>query len=213
MNSTLVKLAENNLSICIAPSRILNLLNYDLVHYHFKRYENIPLRSDILWQIKKGTVRTLTCDEDGNQIVLGMWNEGDIVGSLMSTLDPYQIQCLSDVEVEILPSILWERASTAIIAHCQQTQQLLSIAHCRTVDVKLKKFLIWLSDKFGKPCDRGIRIDIKLTHQDIADTIGSTRVTMTRALSQLKTEGLISWSDRYLTLHEGFIEKSFPSFN
>lgn len=211
MNSTLVKLAENKLSICITPSKILNLFNHDLVHYHFKRYENIPLRSDVLWQIKKGTVRTLTCDEDGNQIVLGLWSEGDIVGSLMSTLDPYQIQCLNDVEVEILPSILWEQASIAIIAHCQQTQQLLSIAHCRTIDVRLKKFLIWLSDKFGKPCDRGTTIDIKLTHQDIADTIGSTRVTMTRALNHLRVEGLISWRDRYLTLRHDFNEKSFPS--
>ena len=125
----------------------------------------------------------------------------------MSTLDPYQIQCLNDVEVEVLPSILWEQASRAIISHCQQTQQLLNIAHCRTIDIKLKKFLIWLSRKFGKPCDRGILIDLKLTHQDIADTIGSTRVTMTRALNQLRIQGLLSWEKHYLTLHQNIKDK------
>jgi CRP-like cAMP-binding protein len=127
----------------------------------------------------------------------------------MSTLEPYQIQCLNDVEVEILPSILWEQVSSAMISHCQQTQYLLSISHCRTIDIKLKKCLIWLSEKFGKSCDRGITIDIKLTHQDIADTIGSTRVTITRALNQLRVEGLISWKNHYLTLHRDFKEKSF----
>ncbi len=211
MNSTLVKLADNHLSIPIAPPRVLHLLNHGSKSHHFKRYEYIPLRNDVLWQIKSGIVRTMTWDEDGNQIVLGLWNEGDIVGSLMSTLDPYQIQCLNEVEVEILPSILWEQASKAIITHCQQTQQLLSIAHCRTIDLKLKKFLAWLSDKFGQPCDRGITISIKLTHQDIADIIGSTRVTMTRSLNHLRVQGLLSWKNHYLTLHQNFPERSFSS--
>lgn len=211
MNSTFVKLADNHLSISIAPPKVLHLANHGLKIYNFKRYEYVPLRNDVLWCIKKGIVRTMTWDEDGNQIILGLWNEGDIVGSLMSTLDPYQIQCLNDVEMEILPSILWEQASSAIIDHCQQTQQLLNIAHCRTTDVKLKKFLIWLSRKFGKPCERGMTICLKLTHQDIADTIGSTRVTMTRSLNQLRLQGLLSWKNHYLTLHQNFPERSFSS--
>ncbi len=211
MNSTLVRLADNHLSVPLAAPRVLQLLNHGLKRYYFMSYEYIPLRNDVLWRIKTGIVRTMTWDEDGNQIILGLWNEGDIVGSLMSTLDPYQIQCLNDVEVEILPSILWEQASTAILTHCQQTQQLLSIAHCRTIDLKLKKFLAWLSDKFGQPCDRGITIAIKLTHQDIADTIGSTRVTMTRSLNQLRLQGLLSWKNHYLTLHQDFPERAFSS--
>ncbi|MFM7887856.1 MAG: Crp/Fnr family transcriptional regulator [Pseudanabaena sp.] len=212
MNSTFVKLADNHLSVAIAQPKVLHLANRGSKIYNFKRYEYIPLHNDVLWCIKKGIVRTMTWDEDGNQIVLGLWKEGDIVGSLMSTLDPYQIQCLNDVEVEVLPLILWEQASTAIINHCQQTQQLLSIAHCRTIDLRLKKLLSWLSDKFGQPCDHGITIGIKLTHQDIADTIGSTRVTMTRSLNQLRLQGLLSWENHYLTLHQGFPEKIFPSF-
>jgi CRP-like cAMP-binding protein len=206
MNFTLVKLADDRLSISIAPPKILHLVNHGLKSYSFKRYECIPLCSDALWRIKTGIVRTLTWDEDGKLIVLGLWSADDIVGSLMSTLDPYQIQCLNDVEIEILPSILWEEASSAIISHCQQTQQLLNIAHYRTVDVKLKKFLIWLSKKFGKPCDRGIVLDIKLTHQDIADMIGTTRVTMTRTLNQFRSEGLLSWEKQYLTLHQDILE-------
>ncbi len=127
----------------------------------------------------------MTWDEEGNQIILGIWSTGDIVSSLMSLLDPYQIQCLSDVEAEVIPNIL-DRTFSAMLNHCQQTQELLSIAHSRTIDVKLKKILIWLSNKFGIPSNRGILIDIKLTHQDIADVIGSTRVTVTRSLNLLK---------------------------
>lgn len=212
MNYQLVNLADKRLSIEVAAPKVLHYPNHAFTTRSFKRYEYLPSLEDSLWRIKTGIVRTMTWDEDGNQIVLGLWKEGDIVGSLMSTLDPYQIQCLNDVEVEVLPLILWEQASTAIINHCQQTQQLLSIAHCRTIDLRLKKLLSWLSDKFGQPCDRGITIGIKLTHQDIADTIGSTRVTMTRSLNQLRLQGLLSWENHYLTLHQGFPEKIFPSF-
>jgi CRP-like cAMP-binding protein len=204
MNSALVKFADNHLSVPTTSPKVLHLANHGLKIHQFKRYEYIPSRSDVLLRIRMGIVRAMTWDEDGNQIILGLWSAGDIIGSIMSSLEPYQIQCLNDVEVEVLPSILWEQASSAIIAHCHQTQHLLSISHCRTLEIKLKKFLIWLSEKFGKPCDRGVLIDLKLTHQDIADTIGSTRVTMTRALNQLRIEGLISWKNHYLTLHPSF---------
>jgi CRP-like cAMP-binding protein len=204
MNSRLHKLESHHLSVASVSPKILHLNNRELNKFSFQRYEYIHLHNDVLWRITSGIVRTMTWDEDGNQIILGLWHKDDVVGRLISNLDPYQIQCLSDVEVEELPLTFAEQAASAIIDHCRQTQYLLSISHCRTVDVKLKKFLVWLVDKFGKPCDRGVLIDLRLTHQDIADMIGSTRVTMTRALNQLRVKGLISWENQYITLHSNF---------
>jgi CRP-like cAMP-binding protein len=203
MNSVLPKTDGNNL----LAFKVLPHLSHDLKHFYFKRYDLLPLGHDVLWQIKKGTVRTMTWSEDGYQVVLGLWGEGDIVGSSMSTIDPYWIQCLSNVEAVVLPSNLWHQASEAIISHCRQSEELLNILHCRTISTKLKQFLVWLSEKFGKPCDRGMIIDLRLTHQDIAETIGSTRVSMTKLLNQFKTEGLISWHKHYLIVHTANLEK------
>ena len=207
MNYQLVNLADKRLSIEVAAPKVLHYPNHAFTTRSFKRYEYLPPLEDTLWRIKTGIVRTMTWDEEGNQIVLGIWSTGDIVSSLMSLLDPYQIQCLSAVEVEIIPNIL-DRTFSAMLNHCQQTQELLSIVHCRTIDIKLKKILIWLSNKFGIPSDRGILIDIKLTHQDIAEVIGSTRVTITRSLNLLKLQGLLSWKNHYLTLHHDFSKSS-----
>jgi len=51
MNSTFVKLADNHLSISIAPPKVLHLANHGLKIYNFKRYEYVPLRNDVLWCI------------------------------------------------------------------------------------------------------------------------------------------------------------------
>jgi hypothetical protein len=67
MNSTLVRLADNHLSVPIAPPKVLHLANHGLKIYQFKRHEYIPSRSDVLWQIKTGIVRTMTWDEEGNE--------------------------------------------------------------------------------------------------------------------------------------------------
>ncbi len=41
---------------------------------------------------------------------------------------------------------------------------------------------------------------IRLTHQDIADTLGTIRVTITRLLSQFEQQGRIRWIGQYLLL-------------
>lgn len=55
----------------------------------------------------------------------------------------------------------------------------------------LVKLLTLLSQKFGREVEQGLLIDLRLTHQDIAELLGSTRVTVTRILRQLEQQGLI----------------------
>ena len=45
---------------------------------------------------------------------------------------------------------------------------------------------------FGVASEKGITIDLRLSHQAIAEAIGSTRVTITRLLGDLKDSGLLN---------------------
>ena len=56
---------------------------------------------------------------------------------------------------------------------------------------RLSKLLIWFAQKFGKQVINGVLIDIRITHQDLADIMGSTRVTVTRLLNKLEQERMI----------------------
>jgi CRP-like cAMP-binding protein len=48
------------------------------------------------------------------------------------------------------------------------------------------KLLGWLANQFGKQTSTEQLIDMRLTHQNIADLLGSTRVNITRALNSLE---------------------------
>ncbi|MEM6256196.1 MAG: helix-turn-helix domain-containing protein [Cyanobacteria bacterium P01_D01_bin.156] len=53
-----------------------------------------------------------------------------------------------------------------------------------------------LADNFGQATSCGQIISIRLTHQEISETIGTSRVTVTRFIKQLEAEGLLRWSGR-----------------
>jgi CRP-like cAMP-binding protein len=61
---------------------------------------------------------------------------------------------------------------------------------------RLRLFLVWLAHKFGQQMEHGWQIGFRLTHQDLADAIGSSRVTVTRLLSKLEKQGAIARFDR-----------------
>ncbi|MBE9189301.1 Crp/Fnr family transcriptional regulator [Gloeocapsopsis crepidinum LEGE 06123] len=165
--------------------------------YTFRRRKQIPLQTEVLWKIERGIVRTSTWTEDGTLIVLGYWGAGEVVGQAISRIRPFQIECLTDVECSALPSHTWGNILEDIVQQMQQTEELIRIIRRESVALRLWEFLIWLNKKFGCDVEQGRQIDLPITHQDIADTIGSTRVTVTRMLQQLAIEGKIlrqGWS-------------------
>jgi len=157
----------------------------------FARKEIIPLRNEVLWRIDRGAVRTLTWAEDGTYITLGYWGPGDLIGSPLCKINPYQIECITSVEVGIIPSYIWHQYIESLFFHIQQSEELLSIVHLKPISLRLWKFLLWLSEKFGRNVDQDKVIDLNITHQEIAEVLNTTRVTITRLLQQFEEEGLL----------------------
>lgn len=166
----------------------------------FSRHDLIPPKQDILWRIERGAVRTVTWSEQGTLITLGYWGTGDIVGQPLSRVVPYQIECLTSVETSIISSELWHQTLDAMMLHIQQSEELLSIIHRKPVSLRLWQFLIWLSTKFGRDVDRGKLIDIGVTHQEIAEVINTTRVSVTRMLQQFEEQGMLLRHQRRLII-------------
>jgi CRP-like cAMP-binding protein len=55
--------------------------------------------------------------------------------------------------------------------------------------------------EMGQPVAEGTRLGVRMTHQNLANAIGTTRVTVTRLLSKLKSEGAITIDrDRHIIL-------------
>ncbi len=166
----------------------------------FSRRSNLPLEKNFLWKIDKGVVRTMTWLEDGTIVTLGLWGEGDIVGRELSKAEAFEIECLTKVEVTAIYLNDFLSTYEVLLEHIQQSEELTIIRSYRTVDLMIIKLLGWLAIKFGHAVENGHLIDLRLTHQDIAEIVGSTRVTVTRILAQLEEQGLIQRLPMHMTL-------------
>ncbi|MDZ8051442.1 MAG: Crp/Fnr family transcriptional regulator [Aulosira sp. ZfuVER01] len=177
-----------------------SVIKEQIPHRLFTRREMIPPRNDVLWRIERGAVRTLTWSEEGTFITLGYWGAGDLIGSPLSKVKPYQIECLTNVEVSIVPPHLWYQDVSALLSHIQQAEELLSIVHCKPMSLRLWQFLVWLSWKFGREVEQGKLIDLNATHQEMAEVLNTTRVTVTRLLQQFEEEGTLLRQKRQMIL-------------
>ena len=174
---------KNSVSTPILPSPLTQRV--------FSRRDLVPPDQNVLWRIERGAIRTATWGEQGTLITLGYWGSGDIVGYPLSRVRPYQIECLTSVEMSMLPKALWYQALDAMLLHIQEAEELFSIVNRKPVSLRLWQFLIWLGKKFGRDVEQGRLIDLEVTHQEIAEVINATRVSVTRMLQQLESEGIL----------------------
>jgi CRP-like cAMP-binding protein len=90
-----------------------------------------------------------------------------------------------------LPTHAWLDAVETLFSRARQSEELLHIIRQDKVSDRLMLLLGWLARKFGRPVELGQLIEVRLTHQDLADTIGTSRVTMTRLINQFESEGIL----------------------
>lgn len=178
----------------------------------FERRECLPMIQNLFWQIDTGMVRSFTLHEEGEITILGLWGTGDIIGYPFAGIEPYHAECLSNVRVHRLQIDDCQALEEAMWSHIQQSQALLTMHH-GSVQTRFRTFLNWLADRFGQRSREECFIPLPLTHQDIAEVIGSSRVTVTRLIGELEKENTLSWSKKGCVLRHHFGPKIKPAEN
>ena len=164
--------------------------------FSFKRHEHLDERSQGLWRIQSGYVRSLTWDCEGELVPLGFWQTGDVVGGAIAQTSPYKSQCLTAVTAEHLGHT-YAFSRNMLLLQIRQSNELLQISHCNSAEQRLLSFICWITKRFGQCVARGDYVSqLRLTHQEIAESIGITRVTVTRLLKALERESCIKWGTR-----------------
>ncbi|OUW49908.1 MAG: transcriptional regulator, partial [Synechococcus sp. TMED187] len=80
----------------------------------------------------------------------------------------------------------------AVAARVRQTEFMLSLLGLRRVEDRVRAFLELMAQDYGQPCDQGLRVGLRLTHQEIASALSTTRVTVTRVVGQLRDQGWLT---------------------
>ncbi len=194
----------NRSSSQITPVTALEL-SHQLGHppTDFKRRSFLPASQGRFWLIQSGFVRTLSYREDGVVVAIGLWGPGDVVGRPLSKADPYLIEATTPVQAVPIATADWSPPTQVVLRYLQETEALMLARASYRVDMALLGVLRWLADRFGQHREQGRLIDLTVTHQDLADFSGTTRVTVTRLLRQFEEQGLIYRHARQLILAEG----------
>lgn len=168
----------------------------------------IRMLSDEILVVCRGVVQLGTLYDNGDEALLGLACPSMPFGMPLSVIRPYQAVALTDVDLMRLRLVEIEQSpmlAQGIFRHLarrlQQTEAVLAMVGYRRVEERLRHLLMLLKQEVGQPDENGTRLSVRLTHQQLANAIGTTRVTVTRLLSQLQEEGwLIIDNNRHIIL-------------
>ena len=166
--------------------------------------ESLP--GNVCWRIDDGFLRLARWSGQSDELLtLGIWGPGDLVVPALIGVESVELLSLSPVEVEeVVPTS--EQQQQFLLDHLHHTSTLLMLSRVRPAETRLFQLLLWLGQRFGRVNSRGVSLsfdEMNLTHRHLADIAGTTRVTVTKALTRFRQEGSL--------LKEGTDELLLPS--
>jgi CRP-like cAMP-binding protein len=166
----------------------------------YKSGQPIRMLADEILVVCRGVVQIGTLYDSGDEALLGLVCPSMPFGLPLASIRPYQAAALTDVdlmrltltEIEQSP-VLAQSLFRQLSRRLQQTESILAMVGYRRVEDRLRHLLLLLKDELGVPLAGNTRpntrLSVRLTHQQLANAIGTTRVTVTRLLTQLQAEG------------------------
>lgn len=159
----------------------------------------IQMQPQEIWIVCRGVVQLGTLYATGDEALLGLACPSMPFGLPLTSIRPYQASALTNVDLMRLTLAEIEGSpmlAQSIFRHMgrrlRQTEAILAMVGYRRVEERLRHLLLLLKQEVGHPNPDGTRLSVRLTHQQLANAIGTTRVTVTRLLNQLKDEGWLS---------------------
>lgn len=172
--------------------------------------------SEGLYFVKKGKLRLYKVNAQGKQFTSDILNEGNVFGKMdiisFGTRDNY-IETIVESHICLMNR---ERFEGFLIQRPQFMMTLLKVLSNRIIDMsqltqnlalgklhdKVLYALIKLSDQFGLTGDNEYyKIDLPLSHQEIANLVGATREAVTGVLQELVKEEVIKTGFKTIYIH------------
>jgi CRP/FNR family transcriptional regulator len=175
-------------------------------------FENDSVKK--LYFLINGKVKLSMLSAEGKEKVLTILQEGDIFGELsLFDEDPHPLtaEVMDDARLLIIPwnemeKMIIKRPSLAIkIIEALSKKTRLLTSQVRELVFqdaagRLASLLSRLAEDFGREIEGGTVIDLVLTHQEIANLIGSSRVTVTKLINKFIDEGMITIKKRKIII-------------
>jgi CRP/FNR family transcriptional regulator, cyclic AMP receptor protein len=182
-------------------------------------------QDEMVYFIETGQIKLLLVSPEGKECLLAIHGAGDVFGELclaglgarhetataMKETKLKQIPC-SQFFARLSHDELSEGFVRYLAVRIADQQQV--IANLVTVDSeqRLGQTLLQLARTMGKKDPRSIRIELKISHEELSEMVGTTRPRISVFMQRFRNLGLIETnSDRFLIIKEnklvGYLEQ------
>ncbi|MFN3821474.1 MAG: Crp/Fnr family transcriptional regulator [bacterium] len=194
-----------------------------------KRNELVILQGERpkwVYFLKEGLIRIETTSERGKIIPIDILYPGEIFGSLEVNPESesvIQAVCLTDSLIcrmssdqfskvmEMHPEIVF-KVHKILSLRIRRIEMAIQDLIFLDVPSRLAKLLYRLASSYGDKHPLGMRIRIRLTHQDVANLIGATREMVSLAIGRLQKENLLIQDKRHFLIPDlNLLKKRFTS--
>jgi 5-methyltetrahydrofolate--homocysteine methyltransferase len=169
---------------------------------------------EYVYLVKIGAVKIYSLSLDGKSYAYGVIGAGDIVGatSLIQCIAHESLaEVIEDSQVIVIAAeefnkLLWEERQFSMLVMKKLAQGLSQIASnardssLADVQQRLKHRLVELAKGHGSATEKGVRINLDLTHENIATLVAANRSTVTILLNELKEQGFLWKEGRHLVI-------------
>ncbi|MBI2477499.1 MAG: Crp/Fnr family transcriptional regulator [Planctomycetia bacterium] len=175
----------------------------------------LPLdETNAVFLLATGRVKICHLTPDGKQSILAFIEPGELFGELALFDVGPRDEYAESVEKSTIVLIPGEVMQQLMESHAGVTLGVTKIIGLRRrrIEQRLKNLLflsnrerlthllLELAQQYGVRENVGLRLRIQLSHQDLANVIGSTRETVTVVLGEMQQEGLLSIGRRRILI-------------
>jgi CRP-like cAMP-binding protein len=169
---------------------------------------------DQVYFLLEGTVRLYKIYGEYKEATVALLTEGDVFGVLSlqeSSCQNAFAQAVTDARVavvrkSVLNEVIKRRPEFALKLFSSFSERLKQFDETieslldREVSARLATLLSHLGERFGESCGSGTVLKVRLTHQDLANMIFSTREAVSKEMSGFQRAGLIEVRNRRISV-------------
>jgi CRP-like cAMP-binding protein len=160
--------------------------------------------------VNGGRVKVSKVTRDGKELTLAYRGPGEIFGEtclidggpreeMAEAMENALVTEIQRPEFERLlqtQPMLGYRMTKVLAQRRREVESKIENLVFKDVNSKLAELLLRLASEYGVDDSRGTLVALKITHQEMANLIGSTRETVSLTLAQFKRKGLIQTEGR-----------------
>lgn len=183
----------------------------------FKKGELVYLpgdSSDAVYLLKKGRVKISRVNDDGREALLTILEPGEIFGEVEAFSGGRRETLVQALEKVMVCEIQREDFDQYLHRYPHVGGRIIKLMGIRlraiesrvgelvfkSAPARLATMLLNLSETMGEPEERGVRLQARLTHQNLANLIGTSRETVSSLLSQFSQRGLVMQDHRHIVI-------------